>query len=601
MPFKNVPIIKADFEALSWQNVINECTRKECNDYYSHFFTKAKETEAIGNEKAQEIFTLLGAICSLFLRSENRDEPFGPMIILYNSRSAIIDDITNEHLVFLQEIIEEISDPELQARVADIIWIRKKDFKAAGIAIDAYLKSASILKDPEKWHLSFERIERAFRIALQLGKGGNYHDTVIYYIEKLLAEYNGYDPKFLSARLMELLLEQRHGDPNKYAVLSKKIAQEAEKGGNYYKAKVYWGIKSRWDELGGNTAVNIQSIVHIAEIYIKEADKANSAIESATHVVRAIETLRRVGGQKERIEAIHSKLLGIQKGLPNEMKTFSHEMDISEVVEKYRNSVIGMSFQDAIFNLCLLAGSPKVSKLRARVEESVRNYPLQFLFSGVIINENGRVIGRKPHMMSNDPLEVEKAKQAEMHLQAQYDRNFITVAFIEPIRDQILSEHYVQARDFYFIVSNNPFVPPGRESIFIKGLNAGMQGDYLTATHLLMPQVENSIRYLLEQNGVTVSKLDAYGIQDEKSLNELLYLPEVDKIFGEDIAFDLRGLLVERYGANLRNRVAHGLIPYGNFYTYESSYFWWLTIRLCCLPIIDQMKAHQQKSSSINE
>ena len=120
-------------------------------------------------------------------------------------------------------------------------------------------------------------------------------------------------------------------------------------------------------------------------------------------------------------------------------------------------------------------------------------------------------------------------------------------------------------------------------------------GEYLTATHLLIPQVENSIRYLLEQRGVTVSRLDDQGIQDERPLNDLLYCTEVVEIFGEGVAFDLQGLLVERYGSNLRNRVAHGLISSDEFYSVEVPYFWWITLRLCCLPIIAQIKANQQK------
>ncbi len=36
--------------------------------------------------------------------------------------------------------------------------------------------------------------------------------------------------------------------------------------------------------------------------------------------------------------------------------------------------------------------------------------------------------------------------------------------------------------------------------------------------------------------------------------------PFVEKIYGEDIVFDLAALFVERSGYNLRNGVAHGLI-----------------------------------------
>ena len=93
--------------------------------------------------------------------------------------------------------------------------------------------------------------------------------------------------------------------------------------------------------------------------------------------------------------------------------------------------------------------------------------------------------------------------------------------------------------------------------------------------------------------------LDDQGIQDERPLNDILYCSEVEEIFGEDVAFDLRGLLVERYGSNLRNRVAHGLMSFDGFYSIETAYFWWITLRLCCIPIIAHIKENQQKPSPI--
>jgi hypothetical protein len=39
------------------------------------------------------------------------------------------------------------------------------------------------------------------------------------------------------------------------------------------------------------------------------------------------------------------------------------------------------------------------------------------------------------------------------------------------------------------------------------------------------------------------------------------------QIFGKDLAFELRGLLAERAGANLRNNVSHGLVSAGSFYS----------------------------------
>ncbi len=60
-------------------------------------------------------------------------------------------------------------------------------------------------------------------------------------------------------------------------------------------------------------------------------------------------------------------------------------------------------------------------------------------------------------------------------------------------------------------------------------------------------------------------------------------------MLGEDIVFDLRGLLVERFGSNLRNEGAHGLMDYEEFLAPQAIYLWWLALKLCCTMVLLKM------------
>src|SRR5208337_229891 len=95
--------------------------------------------------------------------------------------------------------------------------------------------------------------------------------------------------------------------------------------------------------------------------------------------------------------------------------------------------------------------------------------------------------------------------------------------------------------------------------------------------------------------GVLTSGIDSDGIQDERSLNLTLYTQEIKEVFGEDIVFDLQGLLVERLGGNLRNRMAHGLMSHESFYSVEVPYLWALILRICCLYIINQKQIEEKQ------
>lgn len=595
MPLKNIAITKADFDEIYWNSVIEESEKNECHSYDSRFLAKAKEAAEIGNERAEEAWTLLGAICSFHMNAGNKDEPFGPMLVMQTGRSAIVSDLSAEHLQALSEIFPDIQDPEIRARIGDVLWLTKRDFRAAVIAVEAYLESAIALEDASEWTTGFERIERAFRLSATLGKKAGAYDKVISHIESVLDKYNGDDPLFLSAKLMELLLEHRHGDPVKYSAICRKVAQQSEVEGNYRRARDYWEIKSKWDVLAKNQDEEKSAKINVAETFIKEAEQTDSALVAAKWLEQAIQVYRRIGSQKERIDEIHAQLVEVQKRTPDEMQEFHHQQDATELIESSIAKVTGKSLHDGIFALCLLVSPPIVSRLKQQAEDSFKNHVFRFLFPGVIVNEKGKVVGRQPSINSSDPEEVERARRAEMFFQAQFDHSVDVQGAIEPARRQLLLEHNIKLGDFLSLVKYSPFVPEDREQIYARGLYAGMTGDFVAAVHLLIPQIENSIREILEHKEIAVSKLDDQGIQNERDLNDILYEPVLKEILGEDIVFDLQGLLIERHGSNFRNRLAHGLVSDDNFYIVEVPYLWWLILRIVCLPVIAHLREQQKK------
>lgn len=194
----------------------------------------------------------------------------------------------------------------------------------------------------------------------------------------------------------------------------------------------------------------------------------------------------------------------------------------------------------------------------------------------------------------SDDNEKEAAILAEMYMDARKYQGTLAIALVEPAREQIQLEHGVRVRDFYPIVFNNRFIPSGHARIYAEGLFAGLVGDFMGACHLLAPQLENSIRHILNQQGAITSGFDAKRVQDEDSLNAILELPELKQILDEDTIFDLKGLLAEQLGSNLRNDMAHGLLPFSQFWSAEVAYLWWLALRLCCLFRITPTLARKQ-------
>lgn len=589
MSLPDIPLSKEDFIKLKCEDIVNKCDKRVCWHYNTPFWKKSQEAEISGNTEAQVALALLAGITSPALKPDSEHEPFAYM--------DFINSISDAYLNVLKDWASDISDAELRARVADLLWVRKRDYLIAQLAIDSYLESASYLEDPEHWTSCVDRIERAIRLSRKSNQ--KHHFTkVVAHIETVLDRYNGEDPLFLSAKLMELLQEYKQGDCSKYAALAEKAAHRAEAEDNWHRARSYWEVKARWHSLEKDADKERTASLLFAETYVKESEDAlrrtpPSYLVASTHLQKAIEALRRIGGTKERVDELHRILLNYQQKSTAELIPVSQEIDISRFVAEAQEKVRGKDIHDALFTLAIKMGtSPSVSHLRAEAQEASEKYIMQHFFPTVVMNEMGKVTARESSMRD------------EMFRQAVYYQQMQAQAVIEPARYQINLEHNVRISDFFPIVANNPFVPQGREYIYARGLHAGLIGDFLVAAHLLPPQIEHSIRYILYQRGFITSGFDDQGIQDEHNINTFFRQRETElvQIFGEDLTFDLQGLLVQKgFGSNLRNQMAHGLISYNGFFQPPVIYLWWLTLRLCCLPIFAQNHDSQTASGATSE
>jgi len=472
--------------------------------------------------------------------------------------------------------------------------------------VDAYLASATALEDPEHWSSSYDGIERALQIATQLGRKANPYSRVIAHIEGVLDRYQGEDPLYFSHRLMELLLEEGLGEPVKYAFMAVRVAARFEAERQWSLARAYWGIAAKWYHREKNAELEREARLHEANTYIGECDDALTG-SSPSHLVataflqQAIEAYRRLEGKSSRVEALHRRLLELELHLADEMESFSGQIDITHYVNESVERVKDKPFHTALFALAHGFRLPSVADLKAFVEQDASRHVFLSLVDEAMIGHDGKVLARKSSRLLGAVDERDAAVEAEMFSQARMYQSAYAQACVEPARRQINAEHKPRQRDFYPLVNNNPFVPPGRELIFATALHAGMTGDFVVAAHLLVPQLENSIRHVLTQNGVITSDIDSEGIQEELSLNQLLARPEAKRVFGNDRVFDLRGVLIERYGFNLRNRLAHGLMSSDEFFSLEVSYLWWIVVNLCTLTMAARVQQAQAGISQSDE
>jgi Domain of unknown function (DUF4209) len=392
---------------------------------------------------------------------------------------------------------------------------------------------------------------------------------------------------------MELLLELGQGDPNRYSALAEKLANQAEAVSHWHRARRYWEIKAQWNQKQNDADKRREAGLKAAATYTKEAEAAlkrspPSYMAASVHLQRGIEAYRRAGADKAIIDELHKILLEYEAKSLDEMKPVSASVEINEELRKVSVEAVSRvekkAFEDAILEMARMYSPQRIDYLKQQAEKSAREHPFQHAVSAMSLDTRGKVVGRNPSMLSGDPEEVKEATHVEMFRQAEIHETVDVQCILEPVRHQILMEHRCRVDDFFPIVSNHPLVPQGREYLYAQGLRAGLIGDLAIAAHLIIPQFEHSVRFLLAQRGRITSSIDSEGIQKDYDLNRTLYFPELKDTFGENAVFHLQRLLVEKLGANLRNRMAHGLMSRGEFYSIQVASLWWLILKIICAP-----------------
>lgn len=596
MHFLDISLTLDDFRNANWEQVIADAALPVCDRYYGPFGDAANAAETEGDPKRQEVFTLLHAISSFGLDLDSPEQPFIPHYQWWEgnvlTRGVIPDDLPTRHLDTLAEVVTEITDPALKARIGDVLWVTKRDYLSAQVAVEAYLELVSELEARSELLRSIREVERAAQLAASLGKDSEHYRQVMQFIEDYIDRQ--LTESVLVSHLMRILQSRKWGNPSKYSAMAETTARQAELEGKPIVAENLWTLKARWDEINGDEEAQRASIIELAELRVRAAHREleltppNHAA-AQWHIASAIKALRQIPDTKERRDELHSLMLEYQNLAVQQMTPVTSSFDLTEMANESMSLVQGKDLMDAIFTLATGDEGVTIKTLRELVDMMMQENQLLFALSAVTLDDRGRVTDRRPSVLTEDENQIEAVKKAEMLRLATLLQELQASAFVLPALHQIHTEHDIRESDALRIARHSPFVPADREVIFARGLYAGFQGDFLVAAHLLIPQIENSIRHVLNLAGTITSTLDSTFIQQELDLNTMLYSPYKEsllEIFGEDIVFDLEGLLVSKFGSNLRNLLAHGLLSSDHFASRRFVYLWWLVLRLCCQPIL---------------
>ena len=586
-------LTKDDFLRSSWKEIVGSDDITHLWDLWSKFHHASSEASQKGDKAEAKVLLLLANACSMKLSSpESLHEPFSPRLVSNGTSSPTPEWFTETDINFFSEILSNVDCPILKGRLSDLVWIGKipNDVSFALQAIDSY---RSLDLTTETWLTDVgDCWKRAVALTLRLRSAtGTRNKDLESDIKGKLYRATKEDLFFcnwLGGTLREFGLGKQDGEEIAKKLVS--LAQEFEGEKNFRAARAYYKLGGEWFGDANQLAKQWDMKVAEAEAWVKEAETRTagqdpSALVAVNFYDNAIQTYREISRAERGTRQIDSRIEELEQLQADAGKHALSEMteisipgvDISDTVEQARKTVAGKQPIEALGSFASIHSFVDVTELRESARKNLREHPFLAVTAQIMLTDDGRTAAKSPSI--SDP---DKSDQGEPAIWSQMIQNYgirvglIVQGVIMPALEVLQLEHHYREPDFVELARNSPIVPPSREELFGKALFKGFDYDFVTALHLLTPQVENMVRFRLKQAGAVTTHRNRNGIVDEKGLSSLVESPEFEQSFGESLAFEIKAIFCDHSGPNLRNNVSHGLITQRECYSIYSVYAWWL-------------------------
>lgn len=237
----------------------------------------------------------------------------------------------------------------------------------------------------------------------------------------------------------------------------------------------------------------------------------------------------------------------------SEMQTISIKKEINrDTIE----SIVAKFFKGStkeVLSKIAIGFVPTRQGSKDRLEARSKKNPILYLTSVDLMDKHGRIIAVL------GPLE----QDPEGWVVHEISDTISMDLFLPICIDRLIREIKLEA--ILSLVKESQVFEAARVPIIEAGLQAFERKDFMMCMHLLIPQIEQCIRYLAECCDVPVYKISRNGSQQFRTLDDLLRDEQMVSILGDDLALYFQTLLTDQRGLNLRNKVCHGLIDAEDF------------------------------------
>lgn len=591
-----------DFESAEHSSLLKLTDSFEFYTMQQKFREQASLAKATCRLGASRAYSVLEVICG-FHFSPERSDIFSPQMRLDDRRTLIPSDFTGEQMDVLTAIAEEIDHPLLKARIADLVWHqRRKQHALALLAADSYCHAVDFFLD-DKLSYSYEPgavipvkivelIERSFQIV-----AGARIKTLSDDIRKTWSRAHqiALDKTQIMAYCKLSFLGQSQGLLEWQALATEAETLAVQIETTEYPAAVQklWELAAHGYAKAQDKLSSLRCKTRSVDQTLRMRETVSSAMAKAYWTRHAIGELRSIGGLSERIEFLKEELQNYEGDATSEFVEFEIPVEIKDLQQEVVDDFQQREISDMLYQLAFIATLPKKIELHANCLKRVNKSFLSSIFSKSYSDTEGKVIAESPSYQMGKAPPPEWFDHESLTELNQYYFHIVN-GLVKPACLTIMNNYALDDRHLMPIVHTSVFVPPGHEQIFALGFSRMIQGDMMSACHLLIPNMENSLRHLLKNSRQNTARMKPDLTQEDQSISIIFNnkKAELEKVIGIDTTYIINLLFNLKGGPMLRHEIAHGKLTAGTCFSPASIYACWLMYSLTMIPLRRCWQSH---------
>lgn len=482
---------------------------------------------------------------------------------------------------YWQKRVTEVSNPLLKLQYTGLCWeyskrenILKGDQQNAQMAIDSIIEIA--IKHLYKFETSvIDKLEWALDVALNIRddkRAEKVRDTVIACEEQIAKDHLcglwGFSYDFLidnkkAKKLITPIIEKQIIDGlenrlNRLAaapggkMVENEIAVEmsATRLADYYKKK--------------HLTNEMKSVLAKYALVVEKIED-NSAMRTSFFLKKLYHTLKSYG-LNENADKIAVKLREVEKTIPGEMVKHEHTIEIKkEEFGDFIDKITANGLETSIKRI-ISRYIPDLQGYYKKLEDLADRYVGVYrLCPQLVLDHKGRTVAIintyiDPKEEKDDELRNKKNEGQLFYLIAS-EMSQVLPVFFRAIIDRLVEKYALSAEWLLDFLYQSPVFEEDKEPVIKFGLRAYFEKNYYAAIHILIPQIEEAIRNLVEMNGFNIYKRIKDGGMLLKTFDDLLDDIIELEVLPINISYYFRILYTDPRGWNLRNQICHGFYP----------------------------------------